>query len=1676
VYPQLKYHLLPLLLKSYPPAVNPLQFQFLAQTRQFIIWALLLTPFLASGQYSNQWIDFNQSYYKISVAAEGLYRITYADLQTANFPVNTVDPRLIKLYHRGQEQAIFVQGEADAVFNASDYIEFYGLRNDGTLDKKLYKQTSAPHPYHNLYSDTTAYFLTYSLIPPAGKRMHAFSEVNVSSLPIEAYHMEQRLVIQSNDFSAGRSYGPQSLLQYSSFDYAEGWFSKPLQPGKSIDVVVDKVVNGLPAFGTPRMEILLVGRDNLAHIANIQVGPTTSALRSLPSLDFAGFETPVITADLNDSDFTSDGKITVRLTAGATGNNRFQFSVAYVRITFPQNFDMTGTTQKTFQVIPNASDKSYVEFSNTPASARLYDITDADNPISIGTQVDGVIRKAIVPSTSSTRKLLLTSVVSSPLAIRKVSFRPFQSTEADYIIITNRALMKPAGGYPDVVKAYAAYRASTAGGSYDTLTVSVDQLYNQFNYGETSSLAIYEFMKYLVGTGAPKFLFIIGKGRDIYSYSPYRRISFSPNEARDMVPTAGLPASDMAFTAGLGGTTYEPKVATGRLPAISPDQVAAYLNKIKETESAPLTTDWKKRALHLSGGISASDLPEFRANLDGFKSIAEGNFWGGKVQTIAKREANPSQLINVSDQVNQGTNLITFFGHSSPGTIDIDIGFATDPVLGYKNTGKYPVFLINGCNAGAFFMNDVIFGEDWILAASKGARGFIAHSSFGYSSTLRAYSELFYNVGFADTAYLKKGIGEVQQEVARRYLNSYGDGVFSIPQVQQMILLGDPAVKLFGTNDPDYTLESADLALVSLDGARVTSLTSKFGLRIIRKNLGATSSKPLAVRVLRTFADNTSKTYDSVFTNVAVQDTVIFKITREASGAGINQFSVVLDPLNAIKETNELNNSATMLALLSSNSTKNLYPANNALVNKQSLNLIFQATDLTSPKRDFQLQLDTAATFNSPFLKTSKITAQVMGKYQAALAPTDSVTYYWRTKFDQPGANESPDWNTSSFTYIANSPEGWGQRQFPQLVDNEVVGLVKDMPLKKLNYLETIRQVAVTTYGNAYPSSPRASIKIDGEEYNIATQDQPCRRNTINLVAFTKNSVVPYAGLPFNFQDLRTCGREPQLINSFLLSELETSLNDDLAAYVDAIQESDSVVLFSIGNPGYQSWSNNVKTKLGNFGISVAQINALLDGEPVVIFGRKGAPPGSARVVRSAGAPAAAQMLTVNRSVTGRYSSGVLKSTLIGPAKKWVKFIPQATRVEPSDEVKFSLFGVSLAGVETLLQTDISSDVDLNFIDPQQYPYLRVALSMRDEVNLSAVQLRQWLVHFETMADGILVYRGTLTQQTLQEGDSFTGSYGFVNYSDKPFSQALTVRSEVTNKTTGQLTVASQSISAPLPGDTTKFSVVIPTKGKVGLNDVTVFVNPKLVPEQDYDNNVLTLFNHLSVQGDVTPPVLSVAIDGRLVKNGDYVSNNPSIVVQLADNNPFLFRTDTLAVRLFLKRPCPTNSCSYERIYYKRTDVAWTPAAADKPYVFTFTPRSLEPGKYALLAEGIDASGNASGAKPYEIEFVVTSTTSLQLLSAYPNPSTTQVYFSFVLSGNELPADFSLEIYGLDGKLVKEYAREDVSRFIIGTNELVWNGTDTAGAILPNGVYVYRINVFANGKSATQTGRLVLAK
>lgn len=1639
--------------------------------RLFFTFFSLFLGLQAYAQYGNEWVKFNQPYYKIPVAKNGLYRLTYADLQNAGFPVSTTNPSSIQIFHRGIEQRIRIAGDTDGVFHPSDYIEFYGVKNTGISDTELYEPGTQPHQYYNLYSDTTSYFLTVNLSQP-GLRMEPFSEVNFG-LPAETFHTDERLMVLADQYSTGIRY---DVIQNTFFETGEGWTGAQISTGGFIDYTFTNLVNTSPASGNPVLEIQVVGREASNQQVEILVGPSTPS-RVFGFQTVTEFQTATLSGALNWSDIGADGKLVIRVRV-ISG----RLSASYIKLTCPQTFNAAGASEKVFMLNANAGNKSYVEIQNAAPNTQLFDITYPDNPVPIGEPGSGLLKR-VIENTSSPRKILATSVFSTP-PVKRVSFRNIIAASGEYVIISNKALMKPAAPYTDVVKAYAAYRASPEGGAYDTLVVDMDQLYNQFNYGQVSPLAISRFMRYLVENGNPKFLFLIGKGLDV-AYGYHRNPSGFG--FKDLVPTAGMPASDIYFTAGLAGNGYEPAVATGRITASTPQQVAAYLNKVKEMEAQPFDALWRKNLLHLSGGLLAGEPEEFKSYLQELEPSAKGYYLGGYVTAISKSNTG-FEIFNISEHVNKGLNLVTLFGHSSPGQNDVNIGFVSAPDLGYNNTGKYPMFLINGCNAGDFFATTTRYGEDWINTASKGAVGFMANTSFGYSPYLRGYSRAFYSIGYGDSVFIHKGVGEIQKEVVRQTTND-DTSLAMITQAQQMLLLGDPAVALLGANKPDYEVNNTRVFAESYTSEPITALSDSFALKIIVRNFGRAKEDTLDVSVTRTLNDNSTVTYDSTFLPVLYSDTLTFNIPRDNKGFGTTTFTVTIDPLNKAAELNEDNNTASFTMLIALNAARGLYPQDFAIVNSLTTNLVVQSSNLLDEARDFVIQLDTTDTFDSPYKQEFVVNGKIVMKQVNLIASVDTLAYYWRVRLAQAGANESGQWAMTSFTYIKDGSEGWAQVHFPQYNSNETIGLVKDTEGRKLELKETVTDVAIKTFGVDHPGfvtftnefftrtyHPELSIKVDGTEYHplslIETaQLLACRKNSINLIAFNKTTALPYMPVFVQYPDARACGRRPEIITNYSISDIANG-DRDLIQYITNVGVGDSVILFSLGSPGYASWPATVFTKLGELGISSGQITTLQAGEPVIIFARKGSAPGSAVVKRTSVAPEQAQPLLEEATVTGRYVSGEMRSSLIGPATAWKKitFAAAVSELPQTDEFSFDVIRISLEGTkDEWLQGVTVAEVDLTGVDAVQYPYLQLVFHATDEINLTSPQLKNWVVEYTPAPEGVLTYAGTTVSQKLHEGESFTNSYGFLNISEKLFSDSLLVQYTVYNKTLRTSDVRTKRIMAPAPGTETSFDLTYHTESKAGLNDVKVFVNPRVLPELYYDNNELLLADFLDVQGDIFNPVLDVTIDGRYVMDGDYVSASPEIVIKVWDENPVTFIADTTGVKIFLKYP---GAPATTPVYFSRGDVQWFPATSVSDFRVEFRPLSLPEGTYTLQINAADSKGNPGGKEPYVLNFKVLADNSIVIEKPYPNPSAYDVYFKIILTGDQHPDALQLEIINANGQTVTVFTTHDL---FVGTNVLMWQRQNAAGGTVPEGMYLYRMILTRSGKQVkTANGKIIL--
>jgi hypothetical protein len=1638
------------------------------------VFIILISSGVWAQNYGNEWIETSQKYFKISTAEQGIYRVTYDDLIGAGFPINTINPRNIRLYHRGAEQARYIKDELSGVFDTEDYIEFYATRNDGTLDEDLYVSPEAhSNKYYNLFSDSTAYFLTWSL-NTNGKQNQYFKENNVLSLPAEPFHLNEIVQLQTTEYNIGLHYpigiaGAESYL--SAFDHGEGWTGAAIREGQYKDITFSGLENVVTSGPKPTIEILLTGRNNLSHNLNVQIGPSQGNLRALQNVEFKYYYDTLIIHTLEWSDIAS-GSLICRISVNNLGAAD-RVSVSYARLTFADGMDQGNAEQKVYFIAPTNSNRSYIEIENVPPGSKIYDITNESNIEEIGYNTVGSSVNAVIKNNTSGRKLLITSRRIAVSGLKPVPVRNIH-VNANFIIITNQHLRKPAGSYADIVKAYGAYRTSASGGGFDTLIMNIDQLYNMFSFGETTPVAIHRFARYMAEKGDPRYFFIIGKGLTP-NYNFYRK-DFNSQAVKDMVPTAGYPGSDILYTAGLNDATSEAGVPIGRIAAKTPGEVLAYLEKVKEMESLSNDALWRKELVHLSGGSDRLQQGLFKSYVNDLQQIAESPVLGGEVSTISKESSGTTEFINISDMVNAGKMLVTFFGHSAAESTDLDIGLVSNESYGYNNKGKYPFMLMNGCIAGDMYNTGTNgFGEDWINTPDKGTVGFVAHSGAGLTTLLKWYSDTFYEVAFTDSLFLNKGVGEIQKETGRRYLINHS-GARNISQVQQMALQGDPSLSLFGADKPDFEINSDNVFVKSAEGGSI-NVFSDFQLGMIIRNFGRTSSDSLQIVVARSLESGEEIQRDTILIpRILYMDTVYFDVlSKGVISAGTNIFSIFIDPANRNEELSELNNSAVKSEAVLGDITKNLAPFNYAVTDRKEVKLIAQALDVLGGDRTFLFELDTTKSFNSAYRRSTSVNGRTIVKWDVDLfenlTPQDTVTFYWRTKFADVTDPQLDIWNTSSFTYVNNGNEGWGMAHFEQFEGNELENIILNPSERTWEFEQFETSLQLRTFGDAHPDYDFSSVQlvVNNTEYIFPTR--LCTDNSMNFVAFDKSTTIPYLGLGApSTLDRKSCGRIPQIVNNMLKSEIEANLN--IEQYIDNTGNGDFVLAFSIGTVTYETWPATTLAKLEEIGVDMSVIQGLTAGEPLIILSKKGMSPGEAVVITadySGSEPAGEQEISLSEIINGQAIAGVISSPRIGPAASWVSFAQHTSdsEIPQVDSYVFNIYGIRKDNEQVpLFENTQQAQIDLQSVDVGMYPFLRLEMEIGDEENLTPPQLNNWFVFYEGLPEGVLTYKDgqPLKDIAKDEGEVHEAGFKFENISEVAFGDSISVEYSLFNVDKRKTFTDTLKINPLAAGGSAEFSVPLETIGKTGLNNLRVFGNPYILGEHDYNNNFIDFKDYLQVNGDHVNPILEVTVDGEFIMDGDIVSPTPMIVLRLKDENKILPKEDTLGVNLYLNRQC--DNCTSARISFSSPNVIWTPGTGEEDFKVEYLPDQLEDAIYTLRAEAADASGNASGTEPYSVNFEIINESQITNFFPYPNPFSSRTQFVFTLTGSEIPEDIIIQIMTVNGTVVREITKDEIGPIKIGHNktDYAWDGRDEYGDQLANGVYLYKVKIFTNGK------------
>ncbi len=1332
-----------------------------------------------------------------------------------------------------------------------------------------------------------------------------------------------------------------------------------------------------------------------------------------------------------------------------------------------------------------------LQIERTPTNASLFDVTDETSVryVDVSISADSVLTTG-VSGTAQPKTLWLDTSQRTPASVQQVIMTP-PNVESNYLIVTSNQLTQPALTYDNVAQAYADYRSSMEGGGFTVDLQTFENLRNVFSYGEYTPLAIRRYAAYMLQNGNPEFLLLAGKSMDLLDQYERRKgsVSFKFPES---FPCWGYPCSDNLYTAGLRGAAFsnEPALATGRISTENPQWLAWYFEKVKEHEQLPTPQEWQKQMLHLSGGKTNNELTAFRSFVDSYQRIVEGEFLGASVSTASKRTTSELEFIDIVDQVNEGVSLVTFFGHSGITTTDITIGKTSNPTLNYNNRGKYPMLLINGCLTGNVY-DDVVFtiGEDWITSPNKGAIAYLAHSDLGYSLDQHDFTTKFYRTHFQDSAYLNQPIGKVVKEVIRRSLADDPNNKQTWSHMQQYVLQGDPAVRLFSFNLPDYAITDASISAQTFFGEELSVLADSFRLAIDIRNLGIVDSRDFDIAVVRTFADGTTKRYSGRFYRpINNREVVYFTIRNSVQdqllSPGINRFEVFIDSNNTIEEAKEDNNYGSIEILFPRGGMEIITPREFSILNQQPINIIAQNKNLLDEPRSYIFQLDTTDLFNSSVRKDTTIFSGLTPSWSTSLLTdnnTDSLVYYIRTRYAEIGAEEDTTWATTSFLYIKDGPEGWSQSHFPQYKKNRLSKIERDDARRQFDFIQEQAKLEVVSVGSGAPDRRAYSVRYDG--VNLV-ENGVCGQDRMMLMKFNADTGVPYISDYYVFATSISCGRGTPGSATWLDAAIITRFNA-FGQYFNDTSPGDFVLIWVSGSFDYARLGDRDWNQLARIGADVEALKATLrNGDPFIMFGRNGAAPGTAITVfpdLSEGAPPrSSQQLTAEFGIDIDNTLGTMTSTVIGPATAWgnihFNFAPTDNPNETKD-IQVSV--VDFQGNEGIILEKLpNSGYDVSWINPQLYPYLKLTANLSDPIQQTPAQLRKWQVYYKEAPEGILFFQANAQDDRFGNADSLTLSLGartqfpfkFQNVSTSSFEQPIIVEYQLRNLETNLTKVFYDTLTTLAIGDSLLFDAAVPTEGMEGENRLRIFVNPRLQAEQVYDNNIVEL--DFTVVPDLANPVLDVVFDGVHIMDGEIVSPTPMITVSLKDENKFLIRNDTTGIDLFLAKcddcsiddiPIGEAENQFERIHFSDARVTWTSAENNDFQIF-FQPE-LEDGNYVFVAQGEDLSGNRSGVKPYRVRFEVINESTISNFYPYPNPFSDNVRFVFTLTGSEIPQEMKIQIMTVSGRVVREITQDEIGPIRAGHNmtEYAWDGKDEFGGQLANGVYLYRVIIPKEG-------------
>ncbi len=673
----------------------------------------------------NDWAT--QPSVKIAINQSGYYRVTQAELLGAGLRPD-VDPRNLQLYVDGQEQAIMVKGEEDGKLDGGDTLEFYAVA----------LQTPA--------TDTRVYWLVESKQP--GKRIaqiQAAAKAGAAGSFACTVERKDRTIY----FSALKNGDKEN-------------FFGAVVARTPVDQTLTLQHVDTASRSTANLEVTLQGVSQSQHSVGVQFNGL-----AVGSLSFTG-QTSGSAALKFPASLVREGENTVRLTA--QGGDSDVSLVDSLRLTYAHTYI---ADNEALRFTATGGAEINLNGFSTP-QVRLFDISDANSPQEVKAtivpdrtgyavifKVQGDGQRTLYAVSDKQTKTALAITGNRPSNLRQTN------NAADLLILAPSNFMSS-------IEPLKTLRQSQG---FATLSIDVEDIYDEFNFGQKSPQAIKDFLAYAKNNWQrqPRYILFVGDS----SFDPKNYLGFGNH---DYLPTKLLDtfyiesASDDWFADFDNDGLAE--MSIGRLPVRTADEARAVVSKLINYESS-------RPANQVLLVADANDTYDFENATAQLRDII-GNRAG--VEQINRSQGDDATARSrILEAINSGKRVVNFTGH---GNIQGWRGnlLTADDSSALQNRQSLSLFIMMTCLNGYF---QDIGGDslaESLLKSSGGAVAVWASSALTEPSGQSLMNQQAFNLLFNEAYDRAMTLGEL----TLRAKEIVGDGDLR----KTWILIGDPTMRL----------------------------------------------------------------------------------------------------------------------------------------------------------------------------------------------------------------------------------------------------------------------------------------------------------------------------------------------------------------------------------------------------------------------------------------------------------------------------------------------------------------------------------------------------------------------------------------------------------------------------------------------------------------------------------------------------------------------------------------------------------------------------------------------------------------------------------------------------------------------------------------------------------------